>query len=116
MEIWTRQLIRPPQDGLEIMNAVHNDLHVWDRELLKKPAQRMKKLKRKLERWRRGPLMDESLAAQKEILLRLELLLEQEEFFWVQRARANWLKHGERNTNFFHQYASTRKRGIWLRD
>lgn len=47
------------------VNAVHNDLHVWDREVLKKPAQRMKKLKWELERLRRGPLMDESLAAQK---------------------------------------------------
>lgn len=49
----------------------------------------MKKLKRELEILRRGPLTDETLAAQKEVLLRLELLLEQEEIYWVQRARAN---------------------------
>jgi len=82
------------------VNAVHDDLHAWDHEVLKKPAQRMKKLKRELESLGHGPLTDESLAAQKEILLRLELLLEQEEIIWVQRARANWLKHGDRNTNF----------------
>lgn len=92
------------------VNAVHNNLHDWDREVLKKPVQRMKKLKRELEMLRRGPLTVETLAAQKEILLRLELLPEQEEIFWVQRARANWLKHGDRNTNFFHHYASTRRR------
>jgi hypothetical protein len=61
------------------VNTVHEDIHVWDREVLKKPAQRMKKLKRDLETLRRGPLTDESIVAQKEILLRLELLLEQEE-------------------------------------
>ena len=88
------------------VNVVHEDMHVWDREVLKKPAQRMKKLKRELEILRRGPLTDESIAAQKKILLRLELLLEQEEIIWVQRARANWLKHGDCNTSFFHQYAS----------
>jgi hypothetical protein len=83
----------------------HN-LHDWDREVLKKkPVQKMKKLKRELERLRRGPLTDETLAAQKEIFLQLQLLLEQEEIFWVQRARANWLKHGDRNTSFFHHYA-----------
>ena len=44
--------------------------------------------------------MDDSIAAQKELLVRLEILMEQEEMIWVQRARANWLKHGDRNTNF----------------
>jgi len=61
----------------------------------------MKKLKRELEILRRGPSTDESLGTQKEILLQLELVLEQEEIIWVQRARANWLKHGDRNTSFF---------------
>jgi hypothetical protein len=36
----------------------------------------MKKLKKELEISRRGLLTDESIATQKEILLRLELLLE----------------------------------------
>jgi hypothetical protein len=92
------------------VKVVHGDMHVWDRDVLKKPAQRMKKLKKELEIFRRGPLTDESIAAQKEIFLRLEFLLEQEEIIWVQRARANWLKHGDRNTSFFHHYASTRRR------
>jgi hypothetical protein len=30
--------------------------------------------------------------------------------YWVQRARANWLKHGDRNTNFFHNFAAKRKK------
>ena len=55
------------------VNAVHDDLHAWDHQVLKKHVQRMKKLKRELEILRRGPSTDESLAAQKEILLRLEL-------------------------------------------
>jgi hypothetical protein len=46
-------------------------------------------------------MMDAALAAQREIQLQIELTLEKEEMFWVQRARANWLKHGDRNTNFF---------------
>jgi len=58
-------------------------------------------------------MTDESIAAKKEILLQLELQLEQEEIYWVQRARANWLKHGDRNTNFFHHFASSHKKRTW---
>jgi hypothetical protein len=36
--------------------------------------------------------------------------MEQEELTWIQRARANWLKHGGRNTMFFQQFASSRKK------
>ena len=91
-------------------SMVHDELHVWDQETLKGPMRRMKKLKRELEQKRRGLMTDENLAAQKELLVRIELLMEQEELIWVQRARANWLKHGDRNTSFFQRYASMRRR------
>jgi hypothetical protein len=71
-------------------------MHIWDKEVLKKYVHQIKKLKRELERLRSGQMTDESIVDQKEILLQLELLLEQEEIYWVQRARANWLKHGDR--------------------
>jgi len=83
------------------VNRVHSDLHVWDKEVLKKLVHRIKKLRQELEVLRRVEMVDQSIAAQKEILLQLELALESEEIYWVQRARANWLKHGDRNTNFF---------------
>ena len=60
-------------------SMVHDELHVWDRETLKGPMRRMKKLKRELEQKRRGPMTDENLATQKELLVRIELLMEQEE-------------------------------------
>jgi hypothetical protein len=47
-----------------------------------------------------------------EHLLRYKLdhLEEQHNVYWKQRAHANWLKDGDRNTGFFHAYASERKK------
>ena len=36
---------------------VHKELHIWDREVLKGPVNKLKKLKRELEKRRRGPFV-----------------------------------------------------------
>ncbi|XP_052478001.1 uncharacterized protein LOC128033827 [Gossypium raimondii] len=40
----------------------------------------------------------------------LNLEIDKEEMYWEQRARANWLQLGDRNTTFFHKFALMRKR------
>ncbi|KAM6569714.1 hypothetical protein CsatB_017699 [Cannabis sativa] len=44
-----------------------------------------------------------------ELESQLSDLLEKEEIFWQQRSRIQWLKAGDQNTKFFHQYANTRR-------
>ena len=84
---WARAVAQGQESSLMIkVNRVHSDLHAWDKEVLKKPMHRIKKLRRELEVLRRGEMTDQSIAAQKEILLQLELALEQEEIYWVQKA------------------------------
>lgn len=40
----------------------------------------------------------------------IEVLLEQEDLRWKQRAKQNWYKSGDRNTQFFHAWANQRRR------
>ena len=57
----------------------------------------------------------ESQGCQKETIVLIENILDQEEIFWLQRGRANWLMHGDRNTAFFHNAAMARKKGNNIR-
>ena len=50
------------------------------------------------------------ISKQQELTLKIENLLEQEEIYWAQRGHTNWLRRGDRNTKFYHQYASSRRR------
>lgn len=45
----------------------------------------------------------------KRIENKIDNILLDEEIFWKQRSRADWLREGDRNTNFFHSKASARK-------
>ena len=90
--------------------AVKADLFQWDRDTLRGPKKRIHKLQKELEMLRRGQLTTESRQKMKETQILIENLLDQEEIVWLQRARANWLLHGDRNTSFFHKAATTCKK------
>jgi hypothetical protein len=66
--------------------------------VLKKPKKRLRQAQRDFEKAMSSVISDDSEAKAKEII---EMLLEQEEIRWLQRSRANWLQHGDRNTSFF---------------
>jgi len=39
----------------------------------------------------------------------MDELLQKYEIFWAQRCRINWLKHGDKDTKFFHAKAIQRR-------
>ncbi|KAG8484824.1 hypothetical protein CXB51_021840 [Gossypium anomalum] len=54
---------------------------------------------------------DEIITEMIDVKLELNWEMENEEMYWEQRARTNWLQQGDKNTAFFHSQASKR-RGI----
>jgi hypothetical protein len=89
---------------------MHDSLHAWDSQVLRKPTRRLRKAQRELEKAMNGLILDENESKAKEMANLIELLLEQDEVYWAQRSRANWLQFGDRNTSFFHNFASARRK------
>ena len=108
-EAWNSASAAPEQNTVyEKLNRMHDQFHVWDQSVLKKPKKRLRKARRELEKIMSGPMNDESELKRKELSELIEFLLELEEIHVMQRSRAEWLKHGDRNTSFFQAFASAR--------
>jgi hypothetical protein len=45
----------------------------------------------------------------------IELLLEEDEIYWAQRSRENWLQFGDRNSSFFHNFATARRKKNYIK-
>jgi hypothetical protein len=100
---------------LEKLNHMHAALHEWDNKILKKPKRRLRKAQKDFDMAMSGPMSDTSEAQAKESANLIEILLEQEEVHWLQRARANWLQLGDQNTSFFHNFASARRKKNYIK-
>jgi hypothetical protein len=113
---WDRaKLLHAEASLCDHTKAVHEELHRWDRNILKGPRKRLWELQSELNQILSGPLTDDAITKQREVQLQIEELLEQEELYWVQRGRVNWLKHWDQNTTFFHRSASARRKRNFIR-
>jgi hypothetical protein len=102
-------------DVLTRLKAMHAGLHAWDHRVIQKPKQQLRKAQRELELVMRGPLNAENQEKKQELASLIEKLLGQEEIKWSQRSRANWLQNGDRNTSFFHHFASPRRKRNFIK-
>lgn len=99
----------------------------WSKEEFGGRDKKLKELMRKLKRAKESNLQYENGNEIRHIERQIQNFLLEEEMYWKQRSRADWLKGEDKNTKFFHAKASARRRknriegiedrmGNWLND
>ncbi|KAA3468559.1 reverse transcriptase [Gossypium australe] len=82
----------------------------WANKVKGKKGELRKQLSKELENLMKEDRDDDTLSKIIETKIHLNMEIEKDEAYWEQRARVNWLRYGDRNTSFFHNCATTRRR------
>lgn len=114
-EVIKRAWMSPVGGGLN-MNTVQQklatckaDLRTWSWKKYGHVEKNIKEKTKVLEEVQRQE-NQENVGKIKQLQGEIDILLEQEDTRWKQRAKQNWYQHGDRNTPFFHAWASHRRK------
>ncbi|KAL9672487.1 hypothetical protein QQ045_028738 [Rhodiola kirilowii] len=85
-------------------------LHQWGRSTFGSVRRKVNDLKTSIHEVREKPRKEESIRFEANLEDELDEWLEREELWWRQRSRVEWLQHEDRNTAYFHEKPSQRRR------
>lgn len=101
-------------DNTHKIQAVLHQLSNWGKGKFGSIPQKIRQLQDQLMQLK-NKIPDAKVKSQiKEIETNLNDVLLQEEVWWAQRAKTQWLKYGDNNTKFFHFKASQRKKKNYI--
>ena len=92
------------------MEQTGDQLLKWHNRKFRGLRREIDKFTKELQSFTDQAPTNESILKEQNIREKLNKLLEQEEAFWHQRSRVSWLREGDRNTSFFRNQASQRKK------
>ncbi|CAL8993088.1 unnamed protein product [Prunus brigantina] len=95
-----------------IRNIAHcaSSLLRWSARKVGQVPKRVKELRFRLANLQSKEPSSQNLHSRTLVETELDKCLEQEEIYWQQRSRVNWLRYGDRNTSFFHKQATSRRK------
>ncbi|KAA3460766.1 reverse transcriptase [Gossypium australe] len=95
---------------MDKLRDVQIDLSKWAKTVKGKKGETRKQLTKELECLMKEHRNDETLAKIIDTKIHLNMEIEKNKVYWEQRARINWLKSGDRNTAYFYNCATARRR------
>ncbi|KAH1056304.1 hypothetical protein J1N35_034369 [Gossypium stocksii] len=95
---------------IEKLERLQAQLKKWAYLNRRKKEGLKKRLIKELETLLEEERDNETLARIIDTKIHLNMEIERDEMYWEQRARANWLQLGDKNSTFFYKYASAHRR------
>lgn len=106
IKCWHQQYLGYSMTTKEKIRVCRKEISAWKRNNLTNSAKRIKELKSNIDQTHTDP----ATTMEQIHIMRKELAREywNEEIFWHQKSRNQWLNHGDRNTRFFHAVTKNR--------